>query len=116
VGLGLEGWLRLREFLGGEDIDVEDSNSALQSESSSLHSVDVSHSRVGVSLLINFLSLTHSLTLSLSKNRQTDTDRFTMRASGCIIGCKAAGKPPVNSGVAELKYAGPILKSERGRK
>jgi hypothetical protein len=48
-----------------------------------------------------------------------------MRASGCIIGCKAAGKPlekitpslrgTVNSGVAELKYAGPILKSERGR-
>jgi hypothetical protein len=51
LGLGWEGWLGLREFLGGEDIDEEDSNSALQ------------------------LSVSHSLSLSLSKNRQTDTER-----------------------------------------
>jgi hypothetical protein len=59
--------------------DGEDSNSALQSESSSLHSVDVSLSRVGASLLINSLTLSLSHTHTRSKKRQTDTDHEGIR-------------------------------------
>jgi len=59
--------------------DGEDSNSALQSESSSLHSVDVSLSRVGASLLINSLTLSLTHTHTRSKKRQTDTDHEGIR-------------------------------------